>query len=1001
MEAAPRESTDGILEVTGLADGQPYRAEQVRRAVKVLYQTGRFANVLVLARRSGNLVQLRLVLRPRPFVREVSVVSEGEISAAEIETATGLKVGDELVLATLGDRRRALELALERRGYRSPAIGLAAQRADENGGAELLIRVDEGPKTRLHQLVIRGRPARPLWRIAERIGVSPGDVLDLDRVRNGLRALEREYRADDHYEVKIAAPEIRELSGSSGEPLADLVLDIDAGPEVRIRFKGHQVVPLRELEDAASILRELGVGRVALSEARDRLLGRYERRGHWRAKVEPAVRVTEDRGRAEVLFSIDEGPAARIDTLEFPGNTALDDDALGDAVAQVVTETLGEELERPATDPAVVTSILNPPAVPPPHPRTVPHAADPDPRRLYIERAYRAGADAVADLYRAEGYQAVEVRGPEVVESEDRQRLTVRMPIRPGVRWMLGAVSLSGNEVVSSAELLLIAGIEPGQPLSFYQVESSRRAILAHYKNAGHLYARVDETLREVPPRGSTASPRPVRTSTSAPIDVQAVCHLAAERGESECPVELAFMIREGPAVRARQVIIRGASGTERSLVERELTLESGSLLRESDLSETQRNLLGLGIYQRVTVRPIDEEQESSEKDVLVEVKEGKHHSFEVGAGASTEEGVRVFASYGHNNLADSAIRFQLNGKLNVQPFIFLYDEKIQESVRRFYADRPLEYLAATGFVYPRILGLPRGFSGSLDLAAMRDNDPSFAQDSRTLSLALDYAGFNPEVLARERPLSLQLRFSFDWADLTCNPDFDARRGLLCGAKSDDPSRRFEGTTIYTELKPSASWDFRDDPLNPRAGVYLELQPAFLFGFNEKSPNHMNLRGKLNGYIPIFSRSAIALSLVLWRIFPFEDQTTHPIPVNRRFFAGGRSTIRGYAEQTLIPRDVATPDSGLSPGGLFMLALKAELRFPIASGLEGTLFYDIGDVFDDPTKFVIDGRSRQGAGFGIRYSTPIGPLLLDIAFPLVRRGEELTWVPHFAAVGSF
>ena len=123
------------------------------------------------------------------------------------------------------------------------------------------------------------------------------------------------------------------------------------------------------------------------------------------------------------------------------------------------------------------------------------------------------------------------------------------------------------------------------------------------------------------------------------------------------------------------------------------------------------------------------------------------------------------------------------------------------------------------------------------------------------------------------------------------------------------------------------------------------------------------------------------------------------VPVNRRFFAGGRATIRGFQEQTLFPADQLAGNEQVSPGGMLLAAIKTELRFPVASGLAGTLFYDYGDLFATPAEFSFDRIGQYSFGVGLRYSTPIGPLLLDAAFR-IENGEP-TFIPHFAAVGSF
>ncbi|MFO0722434.1 MAG: POTRA domain-containing protein [Myxococcota bacterium] len=990
VDAPPKEDKDRLLEMSGLVPGNAFSAAEVRRAVKVLYQLGRFGDVRVYASREGNTVRLRLVLLPRPTVRDVVIEAQGGAPEQAILRGLGYKAQDELDKSSLPDRRRAIARALERAGYRQPAIGLALQDPDDEGGSVVLVRVDSGQPTRLHAIRLEGVLHRPEWRVRERLGLSEGDVLDLDRIDEATKTLALDYRADGYWDAAVKLEDVLEVEAGEA-PTADLVLSVKTGPKISLQFTGNQVVPLAELRSAAETLKETGVGRAALAEVRERLLGIYERRGHFRARVEPLLKSTPDGTKAELIFRIQEGPVGRVVRLEFPGNKVFSEDDLRRTVFRVVESALAADLDRPASDPEVIAAAVGEGSIPPKTPRPQPHGPDPDPETVYFERAYRAAQDAIADQFRASGYPSVEVSPPKIEPLPGGQRLVVRMEVKSGVRWQIGSMALSGNDTISGSELLDIAELGPGQPLSFAKIEASRRAILAYYKNHGHLYARVDEQVRRM---GS-------RTATASVLEVSSLCNAAAERGDETCDVELAYQIREGPEVHARGIVVRGVENTRRALVEGELTIAPGEVLRESDLLESQRNLLRLGVFRRVTVKPIDEEAEAAEKDVLVEVKEAKQSSFELGGGLSTEEGVRVFATYTHSNLLGSALRFQANARANVQPFLFLYGESVRPAIAAFYSERPLEFLVATGLSYPRILALPRGFSAGLDVTILRNNDPAFAEDTRTLTTTLDYTGFRPHLLGADRQITLQLRASFAWADLICNPALPAGGVALCGAASTDPSRRVEGTTIYTGLRPSVSVDFRDDPLNPRLGLYAEVLPEILFGLNGDSPTHLNLRAKLNGYLPVFSRASIAMSLVYWEIFPLKTDVA--IPVNRRFFAGGRSTIRGYPEQTLYPRDAdrTTDVIGLSPGGLLMVALKTELRFPLAGALDGTLFYDIGDLFEDPAKFVVDKNTRQGIGFGFRYATPIGPLLLDIAFPIVKKDDELSWVPHFAAVGSF
>lgn len=990
LVAPPRENLEQLRALAGLVEGEPFRADDVRRAVKLLYQLDRFENVYVFGRRVGNVVELRFRLVPRPFIREITIVSGGVLSDDDVAKALQLEVSKELAVATFPDRRRTLKLAYERIGYRSPAIGLATRRADDNGGAEVVVRIDEGPVTRIRRLAVVGDPTASQWKLRERLGVVASDVLDLDAIAAGVERISTDYRRAGHLTVAIDPPRVVPVD-RQGRTLADVEIRIHAGPKISIRFIGNTVVPARELDKATAELRSSDISRAAIEEARERIADLYERRGYWKARVTPRSRTSADKSKKEIVFFIEPGVRARVVEVTFPGNEEIDVALLRDKVVQVVEQALGEASVATDADADEIDRIITDRSGAGPV-RVRPHPAHPDPARVYLERAYRLASDALEDFYRAEGFQTVDVREPQVEVRDEGRELAVSFEVRPGVRWRIGAIAMTGNDLESAQQLLQVAGIEPGEPLSFYKVDDASRAIRNHYRNRGLLYARVDEDLRELLPRGSLSVGGFVRTSTSAPLDLRRVCGQAEKQGAQSCDVELVFRIREGVEVTTRRIVVRGNEKTSDRLVASELAIKEGKLLTDQDMAFTQANLVRLGVFRRATVRPIDEEREAADKDVLVELDERKYHSFEVGAGLSTEEGMRVFAGYAHRNLFGSAVRLQTNARVNAQLFFPLFSE----AVRDFLQEDPIEYQFGIGLAYPRILGLPRGFGLSGDVIVLRDNDPAFRDSTRRVTLTADFKGLEPRIGGRRRPLAFRLRTSFDQSAIECNDAVKAR--ALCGAAATDVNRRVSQNTDYIGILPGISFDLRDDPLNPHGGIYFELLPELLMGLNEESPAHLALRTKLNGYIPLGSKAVLALSLIFQRIFVFGGDDVE-IPVNRRIAAGGRSTIRGYRQDTLFPIDNLGGVNEVSPGGLLLAVLRSELRFPLAGELAGAVFYDFGDLFDNPENFSVTRMERMSFGAGIRYATPIGPFLFDLA----ARVEDgaLGFLPHFAVVGSF
>jgi outer membrane protein insertion porin family len=132
------------------------------------------------------------------------------------------------------------------------------------------------------------------------------------------------------------------------------------------------------------------------------------------------------------------------------------------------------------------------------------------------------------------------------------------------------------------------------------------------------------------------------------------------------------------------------------------------------------------------------------------------------------------------------------------------------------------------------------------------------------------------------------------------------------------------------------------------------------------------------------------------------QETGEPIPVYQKFRIGGINTVRGFEAFSISPRDPTT----LEPiGGEEMLIFNLEYRFPLITeqGIVGLVFFDAGNVFtDDQTALTVSGL-RLGAGGGIRWFSPVGPLRVEYGFNLdpdpelnEKRGE---W--YFTVGGQF
>jgi outer membrane protein assembly factor BamA len=175
----------------------------------------------------------------------------------------------------------------------------------------------------------------------------------------------------------------------------------------------------------------------------------------------------------------------------------------------------------------------------------------------------------------------------------------------------------------------------------------------------------------------------------------------------------------------------------------------------------------------------------------------------------------------------------------------------------------------------------------------------------------------------------------------------------------------------------------RDNPVNPTQG--LVIATSFDVATIDGSQAFTRSTARVSYYQPI-GKTLLALGARGGYIAP----NIEAIPIDVRFFNGGSTTVRSFAERELGPKD----RSGNPVGGELFTVFNAELMFPLAGGLQGAVFFDAGNVKNE---FVEDsGDMRYAIGLGLRYKLPIGPLRLDYGVNPNPKDEEDFGAFHFS-----
>jgi outer membrane protein insertion porin family len=999
----PGEPAAPVADLVAIRKGDALSPRSLRRTVQLLFQTGRFLNVIVRAAPAaapagerGEWVRLEITCVPLRILTAVSVRSEGPNPLGDdaLREATGLAVGAPFDEAELDAALGRVRGALARRGHRGAAVEATA-RGDRSVAVE--IRVQAGPPTLLRAIRVEGAAGPGPETLLAGLRVRAGERLDEEALAADVRDVRARLRAAGHRRARVGDPVIRVVDGG-----AEVELPVDAGPRVVIAFRGHEVVEAEVLARELGLADDQPLDPPAIDAAADRLLAFYRARGYAEARIEPEERRA---GRTlTVLFHVVEGRRFRLGAIAVEGVTLRDPAVVRARLLELLEAESEPAAEGREADEARAL-LLSIPGVEPsrrPPPSVIPPSA------RWDAAAWDRAGKRVADDYRVDGHLDAAWLGAVVELDASRGTADVTARFHEGPRTQVESIAFDGNAAVSLADLVRETRFAPGEPLSWERIEETRLALLRLYLARGHLYARIDVRERVEPDR-STAVVR--------------------------------YEIAEGPVVRIGRIVVNGNRRTREDVVRRALAIREGDVYDPEAVARSQAALLRLNVFRSVGVRVQDPETPAEIKDLAVEVSERPWQTLAPGIGYSIANGPRTFIEYGRPNIAGRALELGARVKVNYPVDKALTDRLDARCIAEFEAEhgpdaKPpdgcawwevIEGRADIGLRNPRVNLFPVPTAVRADLIAERLHRKAYDLTRLSGVTGLEHS-FTDRISA-----SLQYEAEID--------DIRKIDGNAFLTQADLERLRFdEGVTTLHSIRPSFALDFRDNAAHPHRGWFAagsveyarsigDGDSSLLFGLIDGSEVHTNLakvHGTLSGYLPVTPGTVVALSVRGGQIFPLDDRSRTIIP--KRFFLGGASSMRGYGEDEMLQQDVrpvlaaearhcATSLSGIgctdrgravlegkiptSEGGQAFLLVKSELRVQLRGAMELGLFLDLGNLWYRPEAFrLLDLRANVGGG--LRFATPIGPAAIDVGFNVSPddRVNERTFAPHFT-IGMF
>jgi outer membrane protein insertion porin family/translocation and assembly module TamA len=569
---------------------------------------------------------------------------------------------------------------------------------------------------------------------------------------------------------------------------------------------------------------------------------------------------------------------------------------------------------------------------------------------------FRDDLQRLRQLYRNEGYyDAVVHHDIELPAEGTVLRVVVYVREGPPVYVEEVCVELRGVELAPEARRLLLANLPVERGRVFREDDYARATVYLRTYYREHGFARVVVT-------------------PAAEVDVR------------RDAVTVRYDVDSGPPSVFGAVEVSGAATVGEDVVRREVAFEPGQPFKQSRVDQSRQNLIGLRLFR--SVRIDEDEERDADVDTHVRVVEGPSREVRLGVGYETEEQIRGLAAWRDYDFFGDARQLGFSARASL-----------------------LRRTIAADFLQPHFPR--RGDRVRLLLFEQQEDEDTYDNDRSRLS---------PRIEWQVQPTLVP--YAFYRIEYDSLSDVDARIRRLVPDIAPPNG-------VLSGLGAGVDWNATDDLLDPLRGwaANASVEPVGDFLGGDFAFLRSNLEGRR--YQPLVADLSAALRL---RVAAADPIGGGEVPLFERFYAGGINSVRGYDRRRVAealeppaPRPAGAPPETPAMrrrrvlraqrralagdplitlindkpiGGRSLVETSIELRHPITEKLGGAVFLDAGQVSRDSYDFPFDAL-KYGTGLGVRYQSPVGPIRLDLGFPLDPPPGDPFWQVHVSIGRAF
>lgn len=572
----------------------------------------------------------------------------------------------------------------------------------------------------------------------------------------------------------------------------------------------------------------------------------------------------------------------------------------------------------------------------------------------------------VEAFYRSKGYWDAHARAGRVHQVDDKH-VRVEIVVEEGEPVLVRNVRVEGldglpRDVADGVRRAANGGLPANAPFEDEAFDKTKGNVARALMDRGYAYAKV---------------------KSEAAVDV--VTHRA----------DVVFTATPGETCTFGKVTIEGLGKLPPGPVLRAIDIDEGDAYSQSALDSAQQAVLDLGIFASVEMVPDLPDPPRADRvvPVTVKVEPTRLRTIRLGGGVefdALQTNVHLIAGWESRNFLGGMRTFSVN----FRPGVVLYPLRVNniEAPKHFFPEERLRVeLRQPGFLEARTNGFIRP---ELDVYPVLLN-PNPPPNAPVLGYT-DFhaaAGVDRTIWKIFNALSHNVQVAYPFSYL--------------GPR--DPTL---GTLLISYPELFTTFDFRDDRVHPRKGIWVGNTLQTAGGPFGGDADDVKVQPDVRGYVPITKRLVFAARTSLGFLYPrnygsaVEQRPSsfgsdaartrdYQLTFFRGFFSGGPSSNRGYALRGVGPYDVVPflspdieaqkvnsscgDDCRVPTGGFTLWEASAELRIGVTGPFSVATFCDSSDVSPHTTDIRLK-HLHLSCGAGGRYDTPVGPIRLDVGY---------------------